>query len=363
MNLAASAPGKLVLLGEYAVLEGATAISTAVDRRATVRIRTILQTAIEVHAPDLQAETARLCLRDGAWHWTDPTSADRLPLVDQVLRRALQPARPITTGFRISLDSGSFFAANCGQRLKLGLGSSAALTVACTSALSAYTRDQSVAPRTSTRRQIPTAPLQGMLETHQNFQSGRGSGVDVATSLLGGTLLFRRNPATGETGVESLRWPAQLHHRFVWSGRPASTSHMLERLSAWKLDQPRTYRACMSQLRVLAEAGATALSKRDDGELLRLIGMYAAALQHLDARSGLGIVSVEHARLAAIASSAGVVYKSCGAGGGDLGIALSLDPERLARFDADLLRHRFLPVPLSVDAPGLRCDIEPKEES
>ncbi|MDH3305214.1 MAG: hypothetical protein OEM92_08415, partial [Gammaproteobacteria bacterium] len=34
----ASAPGKLVLCGEYAVLDGAPAVCMAVDRRATVTV-------------------------------------------------------------------------------------------------------------------------------------------------------------------------------------------------------------------------------------------------------------------------------------------------------------------------------------
>lgn len=362
MNLAASAPGKLVLMGEYAVLEGATAISTAVDRRAIVRMRTIQRPEIEVHAPDVQAEPARLRPHLGAWRWADPAQAARLPLVDQVLRSTLGPTQDTKAGFRLRLDTDSFFAANCGQRLKLGLGSSAALTVACASAVTAH-GDGGTSPPARLSSKNSDAPLQRMLKIHQQFQNGQGSGVDVATSLFGGTLLYCREPGADSARVEALRWPARLHHRFVWSGRSASTPRMLERLVAWKREQPRAYETCMTLLRMLADAGATALRKGDDAELLRLIRMYAAALQTLDTRSGLGIVSPEHARLAEIADASGVVYKSCGAGGGDLGVALSLDPERIARFDADLLRHRFLPVPLNVDAPGLRCELDLQEES
>ena len=38
MRIRASAPGKIVLSGEYAVLDGAPAICAAVDRRAAVTI-------------------------------------------------------------------------------------------------------------------------------------------------------------------------------------------------------------------------------------------------------------------------------------------------------------------------------------
>ena len=40
MRRVASAPGKFVLSGEYAVLDGAPAICVAVDRRAVVTIET-----------------------------------------------------------------------------------------------------------------------------------------------------------------------------------------------------------------------------------------------------------------------------------------------------------------------------------
>ena len=65
-----SAPGKLVLLGEYSVLFGAPAIVAAVDRRAIVRLEGSAGDAWKVSAPGLApgpAEPVRL-LVDGQRH-------------------------------------------------------------------------------------------------------------------------------------------------------------------------------------------------------------------------------------------------------------------------------------------------------
>lgn len=349
MNVSASAPGKVVLLGEYAVLEGAPAISTAVNRRAAVRVRSNARPGINVRAPDLQAGTARLAVGVDGLQWDCPEDCQSLALVDFVLRRVLEDPAPRHSGigFDLSLDTSDFFSAHCARRIKLGLGSSAALTVACASAVAAHV-DRSGAAGGSVRW------LDRALEIHRAFQGGQGSGVDVATSLLGRTIIYQRGTQRETT---RLRWPGTLHYRFVWSGQPASTPAMLGQLDQWRQRHPAEYDAHLSGLCSLAEAGAAAFSRGDAGQTIAVAGAYAGALRRLDAAGGLGIVSEPHQRLAQLAEAAGMVYKTCGAGGGDIGVALTQDPERLARFDADLVPEGFAALALTVDEPGLRIDL------
>ncbi|EIL95727.1 phosphomevalonate kinase, partial [Rhodanobacter thiooxydans] len=102
-------------------------------------------------------------------------------------------------------------------RPKLGLGSSAALTVALASAIRAL--DRRAAPSIDT-----------LLAAHRRAQGGHGSGLDVAASLAGGLLLYRLHD--GQPRIASATWPHGLEWCCVWSGRPASTGHFLQRLAA-----------------------------------------------------------------------------------------------------------------------------------
>src|SRR5262249_27638055 len=96
----ATAPGKLIVTGEYAVLDGAPAIVLAIDRRAIARRNATPRGS----SPFLVAVADEIAARRGA---SDPAA-----------RAALE----------ISVDSTAFY-----HRItKLGLGSSAAVTVAAT---------------------------------------------------------------------------------------------------------------------------------------------------------------------------------------------------------------------------------------
>ena len=129
-----SAPGKLILFGEYAVLFGAPAAVAAIDRRAVVTLRPFDGNGWEVAAPGLIAQRARLEVEPDntvRWHG-EKLGCDAYGLIDALLRGIgefgsidlvnLPPLEAI-------LDTRSFFESAGGRKSKLGLGSSAALTV------------------------------------------------------------------------------------------------------------------------------------------------------------------------------------------------------------------------------------------
>lgn len=353
MKQIAHAPGKAMLLGEYAVLEGAPALVTAVDRRANAMLRPIDAHEIRVHAAEGSLDAAVIDLQREGWRWRDPKDALRLRLVHEVLRALLPENVTDVRGFELHLDTAQFFARYQNRSTKLGLGSSAALTVACAAAVGAH-----VAQRTIDAHDPGWQARVHAI--HRALQDGQGSGADVAASLRGGSLRYVRS-ASGATSEQPLRWPASLRHRFVWTGRAASTPRMLSRLAAFKRDHAITYSRSLSRLIALAEEGAAALSLGRADAVMKIADRYATALGALDEASGLGIVSPEHARLRRLGRDWGLVYKSCGAGGGDLGVALSEDPDRLRGFDAAVTREGFLPLPLSLDAPGLCCETRDTE--
>lgn len=350
MELTASAPGKLVLLGEYAVLEGAPALVLAVNRRANVRITTRDDRVCDVYAPDLGVSGAGMTIDgEGALRWLcDEATAAKLSLMEHVwhglLRERLAPLS--VGGFSLHLDTSGFFHVDGTARAKLGLGSSAALTVALATALATFA-DHAEATRDRTEW------VRRLLQMHGGWQGGRGSGVDVAASVAGGLIRYQLAGEVRAPTFVPLPWPmAGVHCLFVWSGQSVSTNDFLQRLAHWRVNRVADYAAHMNELGTLSEAALDALHRHDAQSFIGLTKNYASALQQFGKACGLEIYSTAQKQLADMASRADVSYKPCGAGG-DFGVVFAEDAERLATFERAIVSAGMLVVPLGLDSQGV----------
>ncbi|TFD17234.1 mevalonate kinase [Cryobacterium sp. TMT4-10] len=341
MTIRTSAPGKLFLLGEYAVLEGAPALLTAVDRRVLVSIDDIddlndpASGAWQLTAAGLGIGIENLTLNtDGALPaGLDPRLRARLTLFDAVretvLARAPRPVRPL----RISIDSTAF--SRGGH--KLGLGSSAAVAVTLTAALAR-----------SAGLDLGSEELFRLAHAaHRSAQNGTGSGGDVAASVYGGLIGY-----TPGADPVRLRWPAGLSLMAVVTGEGSLTTRLVGRVAEYAATDAAGYAADLSRLAGLAARAETALA--DPAGFLGLAADYFAALALLDAHAGAGIVTERHLELQAFAHREGGVFKTSGAGGGDVGLAFSLSGEPTERLSAALEAAGATVVPLGFSAPGLQ---------
>ncbi|TAM58559.1 hypothetical protein EPN52_10800 [bacterium] len=334
MRVSASAPGKLVLTGEYAVLKGAPALVLAVDRRVSVVLETGPGDTLEVVSPTLGL-AAQVQIRHGRVAWSD-THPPELAWVATLLER--QAHTGYLAAGRIELESDRLYHAEGESYVKLGLGSSAALAVALLGALRAAAGS-------------PAPTLAECVREYRAARGGHGSGVDVAASLAGGLARFRLEREQPLSSAAQL--PAGLHWRCLYSGRPTSTSAMLATVAAWREREPRTFAQRMHELTVIATRCAQAVSDGDAAAFLSSLANYAQALARFGEAAGADIASREHRALAAIAASHGCVYKSCGAGGGDVGIAFSADPAHLQDFTAQATKAGFNTIGLDADPQGL----------
>lgn len=327
MRVQASAPGKVVITGEYAVLEGAPALVLAIDRRAQVVLEDTRGSDYQISAPALGILAARGQLdASGKMSWAvqDTTTIEKLRLVSAVLEVLAEEGAPAP--FHASLDTSAFHAAQGGW--KLGLGSSAAVTVALANAI-------------CMANGRPTPVIDTLIAAHRRAQDGRGSGLDIAASVTGGLLIYQRHGEQPQ--VASAMWPAGLAWCCVWSGKSASTGAFLAKLAAWRKHAPSAHAAIMRDLGDCATAAAAA---EGAAALLEAVAAYALALDRFAAASGLDIVCAEHRTLAALAAEHGVTYKTCGAGGGDIGIALAIDAERIQAFGRAAAQAGFSPLDL-----------------
>jgi len=344
MSLAVSAPGKVVLIGEYAVLAGAPALVMAADRRAAVRLRRTAQPPSVVHSRGGANATTQYRFDD---HTTARRAGPALPLIEAILNELaeeldLAGAPP----FVADVDTSAFIERSAnGPEHKLGLGSSAALTVAFASALAEYTG------RLKGQEQCWISRL---ISVHRRFQNGRGSGLDIAASLSGGVISYRMNGAVDRPTVAPRRLPDSFHVLAIWAGHSASTEAALERLEQWRSEEPAAHRNALSELSEIATAADDAVNAGDGGRLLATMASYGDALRRFGAASGIDIYSAAHQRIAALAREQDAVYKPCGAGGGDIGVACSDDVASLAALRQSIEDAGFRTLALAVDPVGLQ---------
>jgi phosphomevalonate kinase len=322
--LAARAPGKLVALGEYAVLDGAPAVVLALDRYAEVSI-------------EPSADVCRLTMLAGADAETRFAAGESsgAPLVDLVAAAAPH------LRWAATIDSRAFFAAGS----KLGLGSSAAVLTAWAGAFAAFARSQGVP--------VPAPRVETLIELHRQFQGGKGSGLDVAASFTGGAITFSlarsRLPQIG-----SVRLPNSVGFAGIFAGRSASTPGFVAHYREWQRDRPRESAALVRRLTALAEAGCVALTRNDAAGWLEAFAAYGHGLQELGEAIGVSLVTAEHLEIGAQARRHGVAYKISGAGGGDLGLACAADLGRLEAFKQSVGDRGFAVINVSLADHGLQ---------
>jgi phosphomevalonate kinase len=243
-----------------------------------------------------------------AWHVLQALPSDRLPVSADV-----------------RIDTSGFYHAG----VKLGLGSSAAVCAALYGGLAALTGS--------------SASFATVAAIHHRMQGNRGSGIDVAAAWFGGLLRFQR-PVAAAPAIVATSLPAQVSVRFVWAGQPALTTTHLARFADWRA------RGTTAPLEALMEASA-ALFAADDW--MAAMRTYVRRLDALDSAAGLGIYDAAHRALHELAMEHGVVYKPCGAGGGDIGAAFSDDPAALDRFTGTARARGFAPITLETALHGI----------
>jgi phosphomevalonate kinase len=308
-SIEVTAPGKVVLWGEYAVLAGAPAAVMAVNRHAVVKLARIAAgwqfTSLGFLTPGLHTWSA-------AFNGIPATA-----LLEAALTHWNYPAYP--QPMAVITDTRAFY--HGGE--KLGLGSSAAACVATVYALA----------RCLDRHADPTTAI----GVHRRLQGRNGSGLDVVTSVQGGVLRFQDGAGT------ALAWPQNLLWRVVWTGTSASTSDHLKHFVTWRANTRS------DALQRLADASEV-LCGRPDVDTLKA---YVAQLEEFDAEAGLNIFGQEHQRLATIAARYDLIYKPCGAGGGDIGIAFGTDASALDAFQAAAAAAHFVPLDLEIAIHGV----------
>ena len=278
MTVRAAAPGKVLLLGEHAVVYGHPALAAALQRGVRIEVTTAPETTIEVASPERVRPPAEL------------------------LQAASEMAARVGAKgcFRAVIETE--------LPLGAGLGSSAAVGVAFARAFSQLAA-----------RECPDDRAAELALGFERHFHGAPSGVDPAIAARGGVLLFRRGEPPQ---IERVRTRSPVFLCIALTGIVRGTKSTVMPLSERRAERPALYDPMLAFLGDLARGGAAALEK---GDLVDLGVRFDAAHGVLCA---LGVSCPELDDLVRLLRSASALgAKLTGAGGGGAAIGLARDRE------------------------------------
>lgn len=311
MTLVATAPGKLILTGEYAVLDGATALVVAVDRRVVAMRRGITASG---SSPFLTAVVSEFAERDN----------------ELAARAAME----------IAVDSSAFYSG----AQKLGLGSSAAVTVAATALALGDDFDRGEVLEVATAAHAAA----------QSTRGAKGSGADIASAVHGGTIAFTGGRVAKRT------WPAAIRLVPFFTGASADTASLVARVQEARAARPADVEAALTAIADASSAADAAVRSKVTGIEIALLGAFslaASAIDRLATATGVPLVPPCVTAARSAMKAFGGTAKTTGAGGGDIGVAVVPRDADEAAVRAALVENGCQILALHVDDVGV--DLRP----
>lgn len=323
----AKAPGKLYIAGEYAVVEtGYPAIVVAMNQFVTVTVEeaadfgSILSKQYQENSLYWRREGGNLVFdnRDNPFHYI--LSAIRL-----TEQYAVQCGKQLGL-YKLAVDSDL----DSTDGKKYGLGSSAAVTVATVKALNEFYHLKMSAPQLYKLAAIAHLEVQG-----------NGSLGDIAASVYGGWIAYRsfdkewlaaarQRYSLGELlemewpqlQIELLTPPENLRLLVGWTGSPASTSQLVDKIALAKAQRRDDYAAFLADSERTIENLIAGFRAQSLHAIQQGINDNRRLLARLADFSGVEIETAPLRRLREIADDFGGAAKFSGAGGGDCGIVI-----------------------------------------
>jgi mevalonate kinase len=290
MQFKASAPGSLMLLGEYAVLYGKHALVCAIDKRVTVTLTPLESDQVEIHS-SLYGHY-KTALHELS---TDIVNVDP----------AAKPFRFVLTTikqFQVKIKQGFSLEITTDFSDQVGLGSSAAVTVATMAVLFTWLG-------------IRVQPLD-MLRQGRNIvkhvQGGLGSGADVAASVHGGIVSYQAQPLSAEK-LQSVH-PLTV----LYSGHKTPTAEAIQQVQQRFTAHPNLFRELINGLGQCALDGMHVVRKNEWSKLGEIMNIQQGIMEALGVSSTL-----LHAMVESLRQQPGMIgAKISGSGMGDCVIGL-----------------------------------------
>jgi len=288
--------GKVILLGEHAVVHGFPAIAVGIDRGVTAEAT--------IGRADL--------LRLAPWGLTiqpDPHGSEPLERAFAAVLATYPERPPLRIDAQVELPAGA------------GLGCSAAIGVAVLDAIDAALGVQ------RSREALGAAAL-----VWEQVFHGNPSGVDNTMSAVGGVALFRRGQP-----LEPLYSNKPLHLVIGCTEEPSSTKEMVASVARQLREEPKRVEGAFEAIESLVRNAKVAIETGDHVGLGQLLDLNHTIL------SSLMLCTTKLDAMCRAARAAGALgAKMTGAGGGGCMFALAPKPEEARRIRDVLGQGAFI---------------------
>ncbi|MDR0922405.1 MAG: phosphomevalonate kinase [Lactobacillales bacterium] len=352
-----SVPGKLFIAGEYAVVEaGYPAVVIAVDQFITVSLsKTEKVGSIQSSQyGDLPIKWVR---RNG----------------ELVLDKRENPFHYILAAIRITEN----YAKEIGRELgffdlvisseldnskgrKYGLGSSGAVTVATVRALAQFYELEATDEIIYKLSALAHLAVQG-----------NGSTGDIAASVYTGWIAFstfdkewvEKRLETESLGelihqpwpklrIERLPVPKKLRLLIGWTGTPASTANLVDKVQQASETEKDYYQQFLDESKKIVEKLITGFKEKNITIIQQQITENRKLLKQLGKHFGVNIETKKLERMIELAKAHHGAAKSSGAGGGDCGVVFFKEKDGIIPLVNDWEKEGITPLPLHVYEKG-----------
>jgi len=349
MEITISTPGKVHLLGEHAVVYGKPALLTTVDKRCQVKLTARPDSAIEIFSKNinrklrLSLDDILLKIEEAEKSWQRYKETNDLAIlksittgeldysilaVGQTLRYYRQ--RP-SSGFRLSINSAIPIGA--------GLGSSAAIAVAVTAAVTLFLGQP-----------LDKDVINNIAFIIEQKKHGFPSGGDNSTICFGGLIWFRKESSELKI-IKPLPFalPDNLSKNFILinTGTPAeSTGEMVSYVKSLYQEKKALVEQFLKDQEELTRGLLAVIKKSEEDRLIEIIKRGEKNLEKIR------VVSSFAQNLIREIEKCGGAAKICGGGGmaKNVGVVLSYHqtPEKIK----DLVK------PYKLECFGIRLGVE-----
>ncbi len=326
-------PGKLMIAGEYAVLNGGSCVVVAVSRYVEAKITPSNKNILSI--PKLTKENINWVYNEkhGIDYDYDDSKFLFLKKAMELTLKYIEEKGHIMRPFHLHISSDLN---DHRSNKKYGLGSSAAIVVAVTTSILNFFKEL------ANTDPIIIFKLSAMAHF---ITQGKGSCADIAACVYGGWLHYKtfdpiwllknkdlniqelvKEPWPNLV-IEAIKPPKDLNLLVGWTNESVGTVPMVDKIMEYKKHSLKQYKEFMIKSNEATTALIRAFSEQNLENAMEALSKNRKALIKLGRDAKVNIETSKLRIMCDIADKYGK-GKSSGAGGGDCGIAFSLESNK-----------------------------------